>query len=172
MSEINLSFLEKKPSIDSSVFIGTGASITGDVTIGENSSIWYNSVLRADVEKIQIGNRTNIQDLSVIHVDHDKPCVIGNDVTIGHSVNLHGCVIEDSCLIGIGAIILSGAVIKKGSIIAAGSVIKENQIVEPYSLMAGVPARFIRQEKNFLEKNINHAKAYIEIANKHKLKNL
>lgn len=161
-------YLNKKPEIDSTVFTCQGAQIIGDVRILKNASIWYNVVLRADINYIHIGERTNIQDGTVVHLDHDKPCIIGNDVTVGHNAILHACVIEDGCLIGMGAIILSGAVIKKGSIIAAGALIKENAIIESYSLMAGLPAKKVREDVNFYEKNLKHAENYVKLVEEYK----
>ncbi len=134
--------LEKMvPEIESSVFIAETAQVIGDVKIGKNSSVWFGSVLRGDIEKISIGEGTNIQDLSVCHSDPGTPCIIGNNVTVGHRCIIHGCTISDNCLIGMGAIIMNGAKIGKGSIIAAGSVVLENQEIPPYSLVTGIPGK-------------------------------
>jgi len=133
------------PKIDQTVFLASGVKIIGDVEIGENSSVWYNCVIRGDVNYVKIGYNTNIQDLSMLHVTNNKyPLNIGNKVTIGHSVKLHGCTIEDICLIGIGAIILDGAVVQKKSLVAAGSVVKPGFIVPSGKLVAGVPAKVVR----------------------------
>ena len=134
------SYLNKIPSIHESVYLCANITIVGDVEIKKDSSVWYGSVIRGDVNYIKIGERTNIQDNSVLHVQHDTgPLIIGNNVTVGHSVNLHGCPIGDNCLIGIGAIVLTGAVIGNNCIIAAGTVIKEGFVVPEGSLVAGVP---------------------------------
>jgi carbonic anhydrase/acetyltransferase-like protein (isoleucine patch superfamily) len=134
------SYLNKIPSIHDSVYLCDNITIVGDVEIKRDSSVWYGSVIRGDVNYIKIGERTNIQDNSVLHVQHDTgPLIIGNNVTVGHSVNLHGCSIGDNCLIGIGAIVLTGAVIGNNCIIAAGTVIKEGFVVPEGSLVAGVP---------------------------------
>ena len=150
------------PKIDESVFLAPGVKIIGDVEIGKDSSVWYNSVIRGDVHYIKIGEMTNIQDLSMLHVTNGKyPLNIGNGVTIGHSVKLHGCTIEDYSLIGIGAIILDGAVIEQNSIVAAGAVVRPNTVVKSGKLYAGVPAKEIRDltESELLEFE-NSAKRY------------
>lgn len=158
-----------QPQIDASVFIARGARVMGDVRVAANASIWYNSVVRGDINYISIGERTNIQDGSIIHLENDLPCEIANDVTVGHGAVLHGCLIEEGCLIGMRATILSGAVIKRGSVIAAGAVVKEREIVEPYSLMAGVPARLIRQlGPETFDKNLRWAAKYSKLAQLHK----
>ncbi len=131
------------PKIPASAYVDMSAQVIGDVTLGENSSVWMNTVLRGDVHYIKIGANTSIQDCSVLHGMLGKYFVdVGDWVTVGHNVTLHGCIVEDNCLIGMGAIILNGARIGKGSIIAAGTVIPEGTIVEPYSLWAGVPGKF------------------------------
>ncbi len=134
------SYLNKIPNIHDSVYLCDNITIIGDVEIKKDSSVWFGAVIRGDVNYITIGERTNIQDNSVLHVQHDAgPLIIGNNVTVGHSVNLHGCSIGDNCLIGIGAIVLTGAVIGNNCIIAAGTVIKEHFIVPDGSLVAGIP---------------------------------
>lgn len=137
--------LTVKETIDSSVFVAPGAQIVGDVTLMQEASVWYNAVLRGDINKIVVGKRSNIQDGCVLHLENDRPCIIGDDVTVGHKAILHGCTIESGCLIGMGAIVLNGAVIKKGSVVAAGAVVKENMVVEPFSLVAGIPAKFVKE---------------------------
>lgn len=133
------------PVIGKNVFLASGVKIIGDVQIGDYSSIWYNSVVRGDVHYIRIGYKTNIQDCSMLHVTNGKfPLNIGNMVTVGHSVKLHGCTLEDLCFIGIGAIILDGAVIQKNAMVAAGAVVKPNFVVPSGKLAAGVPAKIVR----------------------------
>jgi gamma-carbonic anhydrase len=133
------------PKIHKTVFLASGVKIVGDVVIGENSSIWYNVVIRGDVNYVKIGEMTNIQDLSMLHVTNGKyPLNIGNKVTVGHSVKLHGCTLKDLCLIGIGAIVLDGAIVEENSIVAAGSVVKPNFKVPSGKLVAGVPAKVVR----------------------------
>jgi len=133
------------PRIHSSVFIAAGARIVGDVEIGEASSVWFNVVIRGDVHFIRIGRRTNIQDLTMCHVTHRRhPLVIGDDVTVGHSAVLHGATIHDGVLIGMGAKVLDRAVVGSGSLVGAGSVVREGFVVPEGTLVAGVPARVIR----------------------------
>jgi carbonic anhydrase/acetyltransferase-like protein (isoleucine patch superfamily) len=135
-----------KPIIDPSALIFEGVKIIGDVEIGAHTSIWYNSVIRGDVNYIRIGSNTNIQDLSMLHVTNGRfPLEIGNFVTIAHSVALHGSIIGDNILIGIGAILLDGSKVSSNSIIAAGAVVREGFIVPERSLVAGVPAKVIRE---------------------------
>ena len=138
-------YLDLYPSIAESVFLAPGVKIIGDVEIGEDSSVWYNSIIRGDVHYIKIGKFTNIQDCCMLHVTNGKyPLNIGNKVTVGHSVSLHGCTINDLCLIGIGAIILDGAVVEEKSFVAAGALVRENFVVPSGKLVAGVPARVVR----------------------------
>lgn len=165
--------LAVEPSIHPTAFIARGAQVLGDVRLMAEASVWYNAVLRGDINYISIGERSNIQDGSILHLENDLPCIVHNDVTVGHGAILHACEIEEGCLIGMGAIILSGAVIKRGSVIAAGAIIKEGALVEPFSLMAGVPARLVRTlpEETF-EKNLKWAKKYAALANLHRQKGL
>ncbi|MER3423612.1 MAG: gamma carbonic anhydrase family protein [Nitrospiraceae bacterium] len=139
------SFQGVAPKIAESAFVEDTAVIIGDVVIGEESSIWFNAVVRGDVHYIRIGDRTNIQDLSVIHVTHDThPTVIGNDVTVGHHVVLHGCTIKDRVLVGMGAIIMDGAVIGEDCVVGAGALVTERTVVPPKSLILGSPAKVKR----------------------------
>lgn len=136
---------ETFPELDESVFVASGAKIIGDVKIGKKSSVWYNTVIRGDVHYIKIGSMTNIQDNSMLHVTNGKfPLNIGNKVTIGHSVTLHGCTLNDLCLIGMGAIILDGAIVESNSMVAAGTVVKPGFVVPSGKLVGGVPGRVIR----------------------------
>ena len=127
------------PALDPTVFVAYNATLIGRVSIGLNSSVWFNTVIRGDIDMITIGEESNIQDLSMIHADAGKPARIGNRVTIGHRCVIHGCEIGDHCLIGMGAIIMNGAKIGTGSIVAAGAVVMEDVFIPPYSLVAGVP---------------------------------
>ncbi|MBK8946480.1 MAG: gamma carbonic anhydrase family protein [Ignavibacteriae bacterium] len=138
-------YLDLFPKLDENVFLAEGVKIIGDVAIGKNSSVWYNCVIRGDVHYVKIGYDTNIQDLSMLHVTNKRfPLNIGNKVTIGHCVKLHGCTINDLSLIGIGAIILDGAIVEENSMVAAGSVVKPKFVVPSGKLVAGVPAKIIR----------------------------
>ncbi|MCW1736173.1 gamma carbonic anhydrase family protein [Anaerorudis cellulosivorans] len=144
------------PQIGENTFLADNATIIGDVIIGNNCSLWFNAVLRGDVNSIRIGNRVNIQDGSVIHTLYEKSVTeIGDDVSIGHNVVIHGAKIEDGALIGMGAIILDHAVIGEGSIIAAGAVVLSNTIVEPGSIYAGVPAKFVKKVDTEQSKEMN-----------------
>ena len=130
--------------IDSSVFVAPGAVITGDAHIGAQSSVWFNAVIRADTARVTIGERTNVQDGVIIHVDAGAPCTIGHGVTIGHRAVVHGALVEDDVLIGIGAIVLSGAKIGRESILGAGTLVTGGTIVPPRSLVLGLPGRVVR----------------------------
>jgi gamma-carbonic anhydrase len=133
------------PKIDESVFICEGAQIIGDVEIGKDSSVWFNTVIRGDVNYIRIGERTNVQDGSVLHVTYKKyPLIVGNDVTIGHGALVHGCTLKDFVLIGMGAILLDNCVINSNSFIAAGTLVREQFTVPEGVLVAGVPGKIIR----------------------------
>ncbi|NOX35740.1 MAG: gamma carbonic anhydrase family protein [Deltaproteobacteria bacterium] len=142
------SYKNFSPKLHPSVFIAPTAQIIGDVHIGKKSSVWFQSVIRGDLDKISIGERTNIQDICMCHADENIPLKIGNGVTIGHRSVIHGCTIEDGCLIGMGAIIMNHAVIGKGSVVAAGAVVLEKVIISPYSLVVGSPGKVKKIYKN------------------------
>ncbi|MBL1211481.1 gamma carbonic anhydrase family protein [Geminocystis sp. GBBB08] len=145
------------------IFIGENASVMGDVTINEGSSIWYGAVVRADVEKIEIGAYTNIQDGAVLHGDPGKITILEDYVTVGHRAVIHSAHIKKGCLIGIGAIVLNGVTIGEGSIIGAGCVVTKD--VEPRSLMIGIPARKIRDiDDKEAQDLIQHALKYHQLA--------
>lgn len=134
-----------KPTIPDSCFIEDTAVVIGDVVLGEDGSVWFNAVIRGDVNHIRIGNRTNVQDLCMLHVTHDThPLIIGNEVTIGHSVVLHGCTIKDRVLVGMGAIVMDGAVIGEDSVVGAGALVVEGTVVPPKSVILGSPGRVRR----------------------------
>jgi gamma-carbonic anhydrase len=154
------------PKLGEKVFLASGVKIIGNVEIGKNSSVWYNSVLRGDVHYIKIGESTNIQDCSMLHVTNGKfPLNIGNKVTIGHSVSLHGCSLNDICLIGIGAIVLDGAIVESKSMVAAGALVKQHFVVPSGKLVAGVPAKIIRDlTKEEIEDIEAGAHRYVEYA--------
>ncbi len=157
------------PKIHETVFLASGVKIVGDVQIGAESSVWYNVVIRGDVHYVKIGEMTNVQDCSMLHVTNGKyPLNIGNKVTIGHSVKLHGCTLKDLCLIGIGSIVLDGAVVEEHSMVAAGAVVKPNFIVPSGKLVAGIPARVVRDltktEIDEFEKSAKRYKKYTEIS--------
>jgi len=159
----------RESTIHDSAFIAEGARIIGDVVLYEDSSIWYNTVARGDINQIIIGARSNVQDNSVIHLENDQGVVIGDDVTIGHNAIIHGCKIEDGALIGMGAIIMNGAVIGSGAVIGAGAVVKENMIVKPCELVVGVPGKVVKKlPETVLAQNIDWAKKYVKLAKIHK----
>lgn len=156
------------PKVHPSVFLAPGVKIIGDVEIGQGGSIWFNAVLRGDVNYIKIGKYTNIQDCSMIHViGQTNPVIIGDKVTIGHSVKLHGCTIQDLALVGIGAVVLDDAVVEQQSMVAAGSVVKPRFIVPHGKLVAGVPAKVVRdltkEEMDSFEISAIHYNKFAEI---------
>lgn len=157
-------YLDTFPKVNDTVFLAPGVKIVGDVEIGNNSSVWYNTVIRGDVHYVKIGEYTNIQDCSMLHVTNGKyPLNIGNRVTIGHSVKLHGCTLEDYSFIGIGAIILDGAVVEHHSMVAAGAVVKPGFVVPTGKLVAGVPAKVIRDLSDDEKREIeNSAERYFK----------
>ncbi|MEX1158312.1 MAG: gamma carbonic anhydrase family protein, partial [Thermomicrobiales bacterium] len=131
----------KSPQIADDVFIADNAVIIGDVEIGSGSSVWFGVIIRADSSKITIGERSNVQDMSMLHSDEDAPCTIGDDVTVGHGALVHGCVVEDGAQVSMGAIVLSHAVIGAGAIVGAGALVPEGMRVEPNTIVMGVPAK-------------------------------
>jgi carbonic anhydrase/acetyltransferase-like protein (isoleucine patch superfamily) len=135
----------KTPNFPTDCFIADNATIVGDVSLGEQCSVWFNAVIRGDVNYIKIGNKVNIQDGAIIHCTYQKhPTIIGNNVSIGHNAIVHGCTIKDNVLIGMGAIVMDNCVVESNSIIAAGAVITQNTIVESGCIYAGVPAKKVK----------------------------
>lgn len=158
-----LKFKEYYPEIHTSAWVAPSADLIGNIDIDEDSSIWFGSVLRGDINKIKIGKRSNVQDLSMIHTDFNTSTIIGDDVTIGHKVMLHGCTIEDGCLIGMSATILDNAIIGKGSIVGANSLVTAGKVFPPNSLIMGSPAKVVKQlsqEESY--KLILHAGKYVK----------
>jgi carbonic anhydrase/acetyltransferase-like protein (isoleucine patch superfamily) len=159
------SFRGTAPRIALSAYIDPSAQVIGDVSIGERSSVWPNASLRGDIGPIRIGDDSNVQDNCALHLDEGFPLTIGNRVTVGHSVTLHGCTIEDEALIGIGAIVLNGARVGKGAVIAAGSLVPEGMQVPPDTLVMGVPAKPRRavtaEEQTRFREGVGH---YVEKA--------
>lgn len=152
------------PEIGENTYLAENATVVGDVVIGKDCSIWFNAVLRGDVNSIRIGDRVNIQDGSVLHTLYQKSVVeIGDDVSVGHNVVIHGAKIENGALIGMGAIVLDHAVIGEGAIVAAGSVVLSGTQVEPGSIYAGVPAKFVKKVDSEQAKEMNQkiAKNYL-----------
>jgi carbonic anhydrase/acetyltransferase-like protein (isoleucine patch superfamily) len=156
-----------RPQIAPTAFIETSAQVIGDVQIGEHSSVWFNCVIRGDVHYIRVGHSTNIQDGTVIHVTNGRfPTEIGNHVTIGHGVMIHGCTIKDRSLVGIGSIILDNAIIGEESFIAAGSLVTPGTVIPPRSMVMGSPAKVRREVTDSEIELINrHWQNYIEYKN-------
>ena len=160
------------PSVHPTAFIAPGADVIGRVRIERDASVWFGCVLRGDVNRIEIGEATNIQDGSILHVDDHRPCVIADHVHVGHHVNLHGCVVERGAMIGIGAIVLSGAHIGAGAIVGAGSVVLEGTKIPPRMLAVGAPARVVRKvtqrDLAYIQRWVNK---YIQLAREYKRRN-
>jgi len=168
-TEVKLSFNQIHPKIHETAFIADDAVVIGDVEIGEDASVWYGSVVRGDVNYIRIGARTNIQDLTVMHVtSHTHPTVLEDEITVGHRTVLHGCHVESRCLIGIGAILLDGVRVGTNSLVAAGSLLTPGTQIPPRSLVMGSPARVKREltdaELALLDRSWRN---YVELKNKY-----
>lgn len=167
---MKLKYKELKPQIHNSVFTAMGSIIVGDVHIDQNSSIWYNCVLRGDVAKIQIGKDSNIQDGTIIHTSRfNGPCIIGDRVTVGHLCLLHACVIDDDAFVGMSSTVMDYAKIESFGFLAANSLLTPNKIIKSGEMWAGSPAKFIRnineQEESLIKDNHKH---YKNLANEHK----
>ncbi|MDJ0767006.1 MAG: gamma carbonic anhydrase family protein, partial [Myxococcota bacterium] len=136
----------------------------GDVTIGKEASVWYNTVVRGDMAPISIGEKTNIQDLSLLHVDVGLPCIVGSRVGVGHRVVLHGCTVEDDCLIGMGSVLLNGVKLGAGSVVGAGALLTEGMEVPPGSLVMGLPAKVVREVDDELRERMQDTiRHYLEL---------
>jgi len=166
-------FLDKEPDIDPSAYVHGRAVIMGDVRLGANVSVWPCAVLRADINYIEVGEGSNVQDGAILHLSDDHPVIIGQYVTIGHMAMIHACTIEDECLIGMNAVVLDGAVIGRNSIIGAGALIKENTVIPEGSLVVGNPGRIARvlDEKRRAEIK-TWAQKYVELAKGYKARGL
>jgi len=162
-------FKDQTPKLDPNSWVAPNAVIIGNVELKKDANVWFNATLRGDIEPITVGEGSNIQDGSVIHTDPGCPATIGNNVTVGHLVMLHGCKIEDDCLIGIGSTILNKAKIGKNSIIGANSLITENKVIPERSLVIGSPGKIVRQvteeEIKHIKENAQH---YVENYKKYK----
>lgn len=171
MTEAVFSFEGKSPVLGDGAWVAPNAQVMGDVELGEGANIWYGAVLRGDVHQIRIGARTNIQDLSVVHITSNEfGTYIGDDVTVGHRAILHGCTVERGSLIGLGAIILDGAHIGEFSLIGAGALISPGKKIPPRSVVLGSPGRIVRQVSDEeVEGFLLSAKHYVELAERHRL---
>ena len=169
------SFEGYTPQIDETAFVDDSAVVTGNVVIGEDSSVWPCCSVRGDIHSIAIGQRTNIQDGSILHVTHDSDyapggfkLTVGNDVTIGHNVVLHACTVEDLCLIGMGSVVLDGSVVQAGAMVGAGSLVPPNKVLEGGYMWLGSPVKRVRElsdkEKSFLAYS---AQQYVKLKNRH-----
>ncbi len=159
---------ELQPHVSDSAYVAPGARIVGNVELQEDSSVWYNAVVRADTDRIVLGRGSNLQDNVSVHVDHGHPVTIGENVSVGHNAVVHGCTVGDGSLIGMGSVILSGAVIGSGCLIAGGAVVLEGTVVPDGSLVAGVPAKVRRaltpEEREALLRN---AETYRTLLTRH-----
>ena len=161
---------DRKPSIAASAFIAEGVQIIGGVEIGDNASVLFNSVLRGDINDVRVGACSNIQDNSTLHVADEWPCIVGEYVTVGHGVNLHGCVIEDEVVVGMGAVVMNGVVVGYQSVVGAGAVIPPNTQIPPRSLVVGVPAKVTKKlsesdaagNKYWAEKYVRVTRKYLD----------
>jgi carbonic anhydrase/acetyltransferase-like protein (isoleucine patch superfamily) len=137
-------FLSKTPKLGKGVYLARGAAVLGDVTLGDYSSVWYNAVLRGDINRIVVGHHTNVQDNAVLHLADDFPCIVGNYVTIGHSAVVHACRVGDETLVGMGAVILDGAVVGKQCLIGARALVTQGTKIPAGSMVLGAPAKVVR----------------------------
>ncbi|MDT8451683.1 MAG: gamma carbonic anhydrase family protein [Gammaproteobacteria bacterium] len=169
-------FEDYSPDVAESAYVDESAVVTGDVTLGADSSIWPMASLRGDINSIRVGARSNIQDGSVLHVTHDSeyapgglPLVVGDDVTVGHNAVLHACIIEDECLIGMGAIVLDGAVVQRGAMVGAGSLVPPGKVLEGGYLWLGSPVKRVRElsqkEQAYFKYSAQH---YVELKERHR----
>lgn len=158
-------FLGRRPTIGKDVYIAPGAVVLGDVRLGDYSSVWYNAVLRGDINHIEVGHHSNIQDNCVLHLADEYPCVVGHYVTVGHGAIVHACTVADEVLVGMGAIIMDGAFIGKQSIIGAGALVTQGEEIPPGSMVLGSPAAVVRaltvEERGRIK---GFADKYVELA--------
>lgn len=167
MTSVKREFPFARPSIHPTAFIANGSKIAGDVLVGERASIWFNCVLRGDVQRIEVGAETNIQDGSILHcTTNGLPTILGRRVTVGHGAILHSCTIEDMALVGFGARVLDGAIVRTGGMLAAGAVLTASKVVGSGELWAGNPARFLRVLSDGEREGITQtAERYLTLAN-------
>jgi carbonic anhydrase/acetyltransferase-like protein (isoleucine patch superfamily) len=155
--------------IHPTAFLAPTAAVMGDVTLEEESSVWYGTVIRADMAPVVIGAQSNLQDGTIVHVDEEVPCIVGRRVGVGHRAILHGCRIEDECLIGMGAVLLNDVVVGAGSVVAAGAVVPERMQIPPRSLVIGVPGRIVRTVDATLSARVTATWThYVELAREHR----
>jgi len=166
---MNIEFNKKTPNTVKASFVAPSANLIGEVILKQNSNVWYNAVLRADLAKIEVGENSNIQDGVICHVDYDKPVIVGDNVTVGHNAVLHGCSIGNGSLIGMSAIILDDVQIGEESLVGAGSLVTQGSKIPPRSLVLGSPAKVKRElTKEEIEKIKNNAKLYVQFGFEYK----
>lgn len=162
-------YIDNEPQVSAACFIADSADVIGDVVAGKDVSIWYHATLRGDNARITLGDRSNVQDNAVIHVNPGEPVTIGSDVTIGHGAIIHACTIGNRCIIGMGAIILDNAIIPDDSLVAAGALVAPGKTFPPGSLIVGSPARALKKlEEEHLNMLVHNADHYVDIAMKHR----
>ncbi|WP_372807173.1 gamma carbonic anhydrase family protein, partial [Pontiella sp.] len=162
-------FEDRVPTLPTEYYVADSATLIGDVVLGEQASIWFGAVLRGDIEPIVVGKRSNIQDNSVAHTGKDAPTILGDDVTVGHQVTLHGCKVGNNCLIGMGAILLDGCEIGDNCIVGAGSLVGQGRVIPPGSLAIGSPARVIRTlSDGDIAKIRSYAARYVDKMNRYR----
>jgi carbonic anhydrase/acetyltransferase-like protein (isoleucine patch superfamily) len=155
--------------IDETAYVAANATVVGNVRIGTQSSVWFGAVVRGDTEEVTIGDRSNVQDLCVLHADPGFPCQIGDDVTIGHAAVIHGATVEDGAMIGIRAVVLNGAVISKGALVGAGAVVTEGTVIPPGHLAIGIPAKVFKElTPEQISRVTRAAKHYVEAASEYR----
>ena len=160
---------DARPDLRAGAWVAPNATVTGRVTLGARSSVWYGCVLRGDLEPIAIGDETNVQDLSVVHVDRGFPAVVGRRVTIGHRAVVHGCTVDDEAVVGMGAVLLTGCRVGRGALVAAGAVVREGFDVPSGAIAAGVPARIVgRVGPELAERFRAGVDSYLELAALHR----
>ena len=158
-------FLLSRPKLGKEVFIARGAVVLGDVTLGDNASVWFNAVLRGDINRIVLGHHTNVQDNAVFHLADDYACVVGNYVTVGHGAIVHACTIQDQVLVGMGSTILDGAVIGEESIVGARTLVTQGAQIPPGSLVVGAPGKVVRRLTDQERANLHQmAEKYVQVA--------
>ncbi len=164
-----LTYADKTPVIEESCFLAAGCAVIGDVTLAKNVSLWFNTILRGDVDRIMVGENSNIQDNATLHCSAGKPVNIGKNVSVGHNAVVHGATVGDNVLIGMGAIILDGAIIGKNAVIAAGAVVTENKVIPENSLVMGIPGKVVgtlgEAER---QANLERAARYAALAQEYK----
>ena len=164
-----LPFREHEPRIGENVFIAPNAAVIGQTTLADEVSVWFGAVLRGDVSPIRVGKGSNIQDNAVVHVSADVPCVVGENVVVGHQALLHACTVEDECLVGMGAVILDGAVIGRGSVVGAGALVTKGKVIPPHSLVLGAPGRVMRSLSDEERANTGaYAAQYVQLAEQYR----